>query len=218
MRALYDLTLELSEETAVYPGDPKPEIRRIQEIEKGDALTVSHLSLHCHVGTHVDAPAHFIGSGETLDQLPLESFFGTAVVFDLTGLREIHSSDISELIQSVPSRFHLLLKTDNSLFWERKGSVFPSVSLLPSATRAIVERAPRSVGFDSYSLDPVGGSSYPSHSILARAGLPVFVALNLHGVPAGQYEFMALPLRLSGVEASPVRALLLEPIPDPAKS
>ena len=110
----YDLTLTISPTTLTYPGDPPPTISRTMDMSQGDSLTASHLSLNCHVGTHVDAPAHFIAQGATLEELPMECFYGPAMVINLEGKQVIEISDL--LSYDLPPSRHILLKTDNSQF------------------------------------------------------------------------------------------------------
>lgn len=111
--ALFDLTLELSKDTLLYPGDPPPEITRVSDIGRGDLLTASQISMNCHVGTHVDAPAHFLADGKTLDARPLTAFYGPAVVVELRGeKRWVDLEDVRAL--ELPTRHHILLKTRNS--------------------------------------------------------------------------------------------------------
>ena len=112
--SLFDITLKLSSHTLLYPGDPVPLVTRTSDLRQGDSLTASHLSVSCHVGTHVDSPAHFIEHGATLDDLPLDSFYGPAVVVDLVGKAVIEVADFTSV--EIPTSHHILLKTDNSAF------------------------------------------------------------------------------------------------------
>ncbi len=205
---IYDLTLPISPDTLTYPGDPPPTIIRMTDVSQGDSLTTSHLSLNCHVGTHVDAPAHFIPHGATLEELPMDCFFGPAVVVNLEGKEVIDASDLAP--HALPPEHHILLKTDNSrlLHHGRFSNSFCVVS--PDATRDLLNKRPLSIGYDYYSLDPhQPPGTFPSHLILAQSNIPVFVCLDLSEVQPGQYMFWGFPLRLEQVEASPVRAILM---------
>jgi arylformamidase len=206
---MLDITLRLSERTLVYPGDPAPVLTRVLDIARGDPLTARHLSVGCHVGTHVDAPAHFLAGGATLDRLPLQRFHGPAVVADLTGVRVVLPEHVAPL--RLPQAHHVLLRTDNAplLALERFTEEYCHVS--EAAAELLCALQPLSVGFDYYSLDPYGSESFPAHTALARAGVPVYVCLDLAAVPPGRYTFTGLPLRLEEAEGSPVRALLLPP-------
>ena len=205
---LIDLTLRITERMPVYPGDPPPVIHRVSDLTRGDALTASHLSIGCHVGTHVDAPSHFISNAKTLDQLPLDAFFGPATVVDLRGARRIEPDMLRRV--ELPPRQHVLLKTDNSGFLQLEHFTEDYCYLSREAAEHLCELEPRSVGIDYYSLDPFESSDYPAHRTLAAAGIPAFVCLDLSGVRAGRYQFVGLPLRLADAEGAPVRAVLLE--------
>ena len=208
---LYDLTLTVSPTTLTYPGDSPPTIIRMMDLSQGDSLTTSHLSMNCHVGTHVDAPAHFIPHGATLEELPMDCFYGPAVVINLEGKEVIEASDLAS--QALPPEHHILLKTHNSrlLHHDRFSKSFCVVS--PDATRYLLSKTPRSIGFDYYSLDPHQPTgTFQSHLILAQFNIPAFVCLDLSEVQPGQYMFWGFPLRLEHVEASPVRAILMQEI------
>ncbi len=206
---LYDLTLTVSPTTLTYPGDPSPIITRMMDLSRGDSLTVSHFSLNCHVGTHVDAPAHFIAQGPTLEDLPMECFYGPAVVINLEGKEIIELSDLA--CHDLPSSHHILLKTDNSLLLQRAQFSESHCVVSPDAARHLLSKSPRSIGFDYYSLDPYRPmGTFPTHRILAESHIPAFVCLNLTEVQPGEFSFFGFPLRFSKVEASPVRAILIK--------
>ena len=117
---LFDITLPLTDRVLVYPGDSPPCILRVSDHKKGDSLTASTFSMGCHVGTHVDAPAHFVEDGLLLNDLPMESFYGPAVVLSIMGKRVIKKEDVEEnAIPAIPKRHHILLKTDNSDLLEK---------------------------------------------------------------------------------------------------
>ena len=172
-------------------------------------LTATHLSMNCHVGTHVDAPAHFLGDGETLDELRLERFYGPAVVYEFHDRDVITRKDLESL--HIPERYHILLKTRNSELLQRNTFSSSYCTLSAEAAEVLCELQPLSLGFDYYSLDSyqLDGGNFPAHKTVAGAGIPVYVCLSLNDVPPGEYVFSGFPLRLSGAEASPVRAVLI---------
>jgi arylformamidase len=203
---IYDLTLPLGTKTVVYPGDPPPVIEQVSSLGAGDRLTSSHLSVGCHVGTHVDAPAHFLGEGSTIDNLPLQCFCGPAVVIDMQGKGFIREADLRG--RSIPQNHHVLLKTDNAALLALPHFTASYTYLEPAAASYLCELNPCSVGIDYYSFDPYESEEFPSHKILAKHNVPAFVCLNLGPVPAGTYSFAGLPLLLEHTEASPVRAIV----------
>ncbi|MDA0739156.1 MAG: cyclase family protein [Nitrospirae bacterium] len=203
-----DITLPLSRDTIVYPGDSPPEIHRVTDLHAGDSLTASVVTLGCHIGTHIDAPAHFLAQGKMVHELPLESFYGSALVVSQQGKECIHQSDLEEL--SIPSQYHIFFKTDNGVLLNEKVFSEEYCVLSRSAAEFVCQFKPLSVGWDYYSLDAFSDSkSFPAHRVFAEANIPVFVCLNLQDVPEGQYGFSGFPLRLEGVEGAPVRAILI---------
>ena len=201
-----DLTLPIDDQLVLYPGDAVPKLHRLSSISDGAALTASSLEIGCHVGTHVDAPSHFLPDGASLDQLPLSHFHGPAHVFDMGDCKIINETTIRSL-RPRPGT-HILLKTRNSELLRKKSFDNNYYCLTPEATEVLLAWEPLSVGFDYYSLDPPSSDSFPSHLAVARRGLPVFVCLNLLQVEPGEYTFSAFPLKIPGLEASPVRAVL----------
>lgn len=204
---LFDITLPLSEHTVVFPGDPLPLIQRVSDLQQGDALTTSTFAMGCHVGTHVDAPAHFLSTGKLLEELPLECFYGPAQVLCQQGNPVVEQAQLERI--SIPLGHHILLKTDNGSLLSKKTFSEEYCTLSVAAAEYLCKLNPLSIGWDYYSLDPVGHpESFPAHTVLAEAGIPVFVCLHLVNVPPGQYWFAGFPLRLEGVEGAPVRAVL----------
>ena len=206
---LFDLTLPLGRETLVHPGDPPPVIARVSDARVGDSLTTSHLSLNCHVGTHIDAPAHFLAGAAMLGDLPLEAFHGPAHVCSLLARKEIGADDVNGL--DLPEERHILLRTDNSALLHQPTWSGEYTTLSQEAALYLASRNPRSIGFDYYSLDPPGSEAFPAHKILARWNIPVYLCLDLRRVSPGDYTFCGFPLPLENAEASPVRALLFAP-------
>jgi len=201
-----DITVSIGGGLAVYPGDAAPRVHRVSSIAEGAALTASSLELGCHVGTHVDAPSHFLRDGVALDQLALAHFHGPAQVVDMSERDAITAKDVQSL--SVPAGTHILLKTKNSRFLKQGTFRDDYCYLAPEAAEVLLGFAPLSIGIDYYSLDPPGGDSFPAHMAVARRGLPVFVCLDLADVEPGEYRFSAFPLKIPGLEGSPVRAVL----------
>jgi arylformamidase len=201
-----DLTLPLRRSMPLYPGDHAPRLRRLLSLEKGDALTASELTINCHVGTHVDAPAHFLAQGRTVDRLPRKHFFGEAYVVDLTHAREVTEATLRSA--DIPRNRHVILKTRNTALLKRRSFTADYCHVCVGAAARLLERAPLSIGIDYYSLDPVSEDSFPAHRLVAEAGLPVFVCLDLRKVDAGSYRFAAFGTPFAGAEAMQVRAFL----------
>lgn len=174
-----------------------------------------------HVGTHVDAPFHVDPDGDSIDALPIDAFVGSALLVDLArgstgsgrGCEPLGSGELARAQGEWGSRAgadeppppRLLLWTGCD--WS---AGFPARwrGLSPDAARWCADRGLRLVGTDAPSVDPPDAEGLPAHRTLARAGIAIVECLALAGIEAGRYEFLALPLRWSGADASPVRAVL----------
>lgn len=212
LKSIYDLTLPISPSTLTYPGDPKPIIRRVQSIDETSRLNVSEFVLNCHVGTHVDAPLHFLSNGPSLGTYPISAFVGPAQVIDIDPNIDIIRPEHLES-QMISRDQHLLLRTKNADLIEASDFSDAYTYLSPESAEYLATLEPRSIGFDYYSVDGPESSDFPAHLAFARHGLLVFVCLRLQTVSPGHYFFSGLPLRLENVEAAPVRALLMPPTP-----
>lgn len=205
-RNAIDLTLKVRRGMPLYPGDHAPRLRRLASLDAGDALTTSELTINCHVGTHADAPAHFLADGATIDRLARTHFFGEACVLDLRHLEHVTDAEMRSV--EVPRHRHIILKTRNTPLLKRRTFTADYCHVRVEAMARILDRAPLSIGIDYYSLDPVSEDRFPAHRLVAEAGLPVFVCLDLRNVEAGNYAFSAFGLPLAGAEAVQVRAFL----------
>jgi arylformamidase len=189
---VFDLTLKIDERMPVWPGDPRPVQTWLQRIGRGDAVDLSQWTLGSHTGTHVDAPSHFIADAPDLEALGLEPFVGPCRVIDLR-----------ELDPSTLNTERVLLKTS-----PRARGLDPEL-----AVRLVAARV-RLVGIDALSIEPLQAVSAgaPTHRTLLAAGVVILEGLVLDAVPPGDYFLVAAPLRLQHSEASPVRAILLQPV------
>ena len=203
---LVDVSLPIRGNMLLHPGDPAPVLRQLSSVERGDPLTLSELTIGCHVGTHIDAPAHFIADGSTVDQLDGKHFAGPAVVLDLTGRKEITRGDVETL--SLATGQHILLKTDNSFLLGSNEFADTYCYLTCEAAEFLLGFDPLSIGIDYYSLDPPSATEFAAHLAVARHGKPAYVCLDLRRITPGNYFFFGFPLNILGVEGFPVRAIL----------
>ena len=191
-----------------WPGSSGFKIIRWQSIENGDPVNSSRLVCDVHVGTHIDAPHHFLPFGITTDQLPLEVLIGPAFVAYLPHLEVITARDLKTL--KIPDETtRLLFHTDNSELWRiEKKEFYPNfAALTPGAAKWIVERGIRLVGVDYLSVQRYADGP-ETHRILLENETIIIEGLNLSGINSGFYELICLPLRIMGAEGSPARAVL----------
>jgi arylformamidase len=196
---------------ASYPGDAVPACVEGMRRDPG-ATTGWHTTrweLSAHAGTHVDAPAHYLAAGSTIDALALSRLFGPAVTFDArrataAGRAACAADLLPAQLELVRGRIALVKL---GLGGEIGAGRFPGehMGLSAELARQLAELDVRAVGTDAMSVDPYGGTQ--AHETLLRAGVPVIELLNLEQVEEGPCGFAALPLRLIGAEAAPCRAV-----------
>ncbi len=205
----YDITLTITPQSIVWPGDPPVNIKRTSSIAAGDNSNVSEISMSCHTGTHVDAPDHFLDNGVTVEDLSLDLLVGRAYVLHLPDVNMITASVLMDA--DIPPRTRrLLFKTRNSEYWAKGNGEFRQdfVGLSVDAAELLVDRNVRLVGIDYLSIAPYK-LGVPVHTILLQAGVVVIEGLDLSKVSQGRYTLHCLPLKLGGAEGAPTRAILV---------
>jgi len=205
----YDITLTITPQSIVWPGDPPVIMERTSSIASGDSSNVSQIKMSCHTGTHVDAPDHFLNNGKTVEALSLDLLVGRAYVLHLP---EVNLITASVLMQAdIPPRTRrLLFKTRNSEYWVKGISEFQTdfVGLSVDAAELLVDRNVKLVGIDYLSIAPYKMGK-PVHTILLNAGVVVIEGLDLSQVSQGRYTLHCLPLKLGGADGAPTRAILV---------
>ena len=198
-----DITQTLAPGMAVWPGDPPFAVTRVMSMEAGDICNVGAVAMSLHTGTHAEAPRHFESQGATLADCDLNVFMGPVCVLDCTGVRRIDRDHLQS--SAVGRHERVLLKTGTGVEngWHRDFA-----ALTEEAAQELVRRGVKLVGIDTPSVDEADSLTHPAHHILAAAGVVVLENLRLSHVEPGPYELVALPLKLTHVEASPVRAVL----------
>lgn len=203
---VYDISRPLSSGTATWPGDTPYSIDWPMRIAHGASVNVSRWTLSPHVGTHADAPRHYREGGASPADLPLDLFVGPALVVDARGVDRLDEETLARL---VPERVERLLvrtqeRVDPSVFVER----FPP--LTEGGAQWLAKRGLRLFGTDAPSVDPVDSKTLAAHEALGAAGVAILENLDLAEVPPGVYRLVALPLRVTEADASPVRAILMK--------
>lgn len=206
----YDISLTISTDLPVWPGDPRVILERIGKIEDGDSSNVTRIEMSAHTGTHVDAPYHFLGGdAPTVDELSLKVLTGRAYVLHIPD--EVHriTRPVLETAEIPPRTRRLLIKTRNSELWKRKEKKFLKeyVALDGEAAQYLVDRRVKLVGVDYLSVAPYD-ATHATHHILLQAGVVVVEGLNLSEVSQGRYTLYCLPLKLAGADGAPARAIL----------
>jgi arylformamidase len=208
MTRLIDISLPLQPDLPTWPGDPLLQRERFVRMEDGNLANVSQLACCVHIGTHVDAPYHFVADGNTVEHLALDTLVGEAVVAHLPDVESVTAADLERL--ALPSGVQrLLLRTHNSALWAAGMAPFREeyVALTEDAAQWVVDRGIRLIGVDYLSVQRYHDGPR-THQILLEAEVIILEGLNLGHVAPGAYELLCLPLKLVGSEGAPARAAL----------
>jgi arylformamidase len=186
----------------VWPGDPAPVLAE----QRNGSVLVTSLSIGLHTGTHLDAPRHFLPDGQSIAAYPLERFIGKARVCTIHGITSISREELQAIDLAGVER--VLFRTSNSSLWHKDSFQEGFIGLEADAARYLVTCGVELVGIDYLSIQAYGEDN-DVHTILLENDLLILEGLNLGAVADGDYLLCCLPLSLPGVEASPVRAVLL---------
>ncbi|MCS6836936.1 MAG: cyclase family protein [Anaerolineae bacterium] len=203
---LYDISRTIHPRTAVWPGDARYQAHVSLSTEVGNSVNLTTLTLSPHIGSHADAPYHVLDLGGSADTLPLEPYIGRARVVTLARRSGgIVPADCAST--NLVGAERLLLHTWVS---DLPDEEWPDD--FPYATTELIDWLQgfgmRLLGVDMPSVDDFASKTLPCHRALMRAGMAWLETLCLRDVPDGDYELIALPLKLAGACASPVRAVL----------
>lgn len=209
MVKIIDISVPLQSNMPIWPGSIGIHITRIKSFEDGDMVNVSKLECDVHIGTHIDAPSHFVENGATIEKLPLDILIGPVVVVNLPYVNIITASDLDNLGLPQGTK-RLLFRTSNSELWRNEISEFQKdyVALSSDAARWIVDQEIHLIGVDYLSVQCYNDNPI-THQILLKAGVIIVEGLNLIDVKQGTYQLICLPINLVGVEGAPARAVLL---------
>jgi arylformamidase len=200
---LIDISRPLADTTACWPGDVPFSFRLGWTIAGGGSVNVGSIATSVHTATHCDAPFHFDDGGATVDRLPLDTFVGPAWVVDVRGAARwqvrLEGLDFSNTPR-------VLFRTGG---WPDTTRFPESIPVMePGLPDWLADRGVRLIGVDLPSVDPLDSKSLDNHHALGRRGIVIVEGLWLTDVPEGQYELLALPLKIVGADGSPVRAAL----------
>jgi arylformamidase len=205
MPRLWDISPPVSTSSPVFPGDTPYAQRWVTEIAPGCQVNVSALTLSPHVGAHADAPLHYDPHGAPIGELPLDAFIGPCRVIHAIGRKPLVTwDDLAHAARDLPPR--VLVRTYERMpadRWDGELAAFD-----PQAIERLADAGVLLVGIDTASIDPADSKDLPSHQVIRRRGLRVLENLVLDAIDEGDYELIALPLKLVTADASPVRAVL----------
>jgi arylformamidase len=201
---IYDISPPISSRLAVWPGDTPPAREVLCDMKRGDNLTLSTLHATVHLGAHADAPSHYARDGQAIHERDLHYFLGPCQVLRVPVTRG--GSVTPELLTVPITAQRVLFATGTFPNPEQFNEDFAALSV--ELIDALPARSVILVGTDTPSVDLFSSKELPVHRAIARHDMAILEGLSLGAVPEGQYELIALPLRLVDFDASPVRAVL----------
>lgn len=203
---LIDISPVISARTAVFPGDTAFDRRTLMHVDEGHHISLSAISTTVHLGAHADAPIHYGKGGRTLCQQPIELYVGPArlVRVDRARGRAVKVEDVAGRVPFGTER--VLIATGSFPDPEQWNDDYASID--PALVVWLATRGVRLIAVDTPSVDPATSKDLPAHAACFAHDVSIIEGVQLGDVPEGEYELIALPLRLEGADASPVRAVL----------
>jgi arylformamidase len=209
----WDISEPLEPASATFPGDTPFTQEWVARQERGASCNVSTIRVSTHVGTHTDAPLHYDVAGSDMASVPLHAYMGRCRVLDVRGEGAPSLVPASAL---PPAKLRgverVLLRTSDAHDHRVWNHGFTALG--PAAAKALADAGVVLVGIDTPSMDHADSKDLSGHQALYAGGVAILENLDLRGVPEGDYELIALPLRIVGGDSSPVRAILRELPPD----
>jgi len=206
---IIDLSHPVTPTMPVYPGTEQPLIETKSFLED-DGFVEKRMSFSSHMGTHVDAPAHLLEGGKTLDMLPLEQFFGRALTVDVSSLGQptLKIQDLEPYLEGIRQAEFVLLQTGRSRHWGRSSYYAGYPVLSSEAAEWLSGLGLKGFGMDTMSVDAMDSESLPVHrAFLQRETILIENLTNLGAVPCSPFLFSCFPLSLEDADGSPVRAV-----------
>jgi arylformamidase len=201
---ILDISPAIGPGGAVWPGDSPLAWQWVSRRDRGDVVNLGRLALSPHTGAHVDAPLHLEDGGPDAAALPLEVFWGPARVVDWAAGAPLDAAALARLPWGGVRRVLFRTRAAGEPLAYRAG--YPAFT--PQGAALLAARGVRLVGVDTPSVDPFESPDLPAHRALLGAGVAILECLELAAAEPGDYELVALPLRLVGADATPVRAAL----------
>lgn len=207
MPRLWDISPPVQPGSPVFPGDTPYQQHWTATIVPGCPVNVSTLTLSPHVGAHADAPLHYDPQGSAIGAVDLDPYLGRCRVIHALAARPlVQWEHLSHAVRDLPPR--VLVRTYARAPVDRWDPALAGFA--PQAIARLADAGVQLVGIDTASIDPADSKTLESHQVVRQRGLRVLENLVLDDVPEGDYELIALPLKLMTADASPVRAVLRE--------
>lgn len=203
-RTLWDISPAIAPGIPVWPGDAPYQVETTWQIGDGCPVKVSKITLSTHTGAHCDAPSHYDPDGAAIDAVELATYLGPCRVIHCIGAAQVLPEHVEPFLREVPAR--VLLRTYATAPRMRWDGSFASVA--PATIALLAQHGVKLIGIDTPSLDPQDSKSLDAHLCVRAHGMAILESVVLDGIAAADYELICLPLKLAGLDASPVRAIL----------
>jgi len=204
---IYDISPVIGPKTAVFPGDQKFNRSISLSFNKGNNLTLSSINSTLHIGAHTDAPIHYHPDGDSIDKRSLDIYIGDTQVIELNLCKKERITP--EHIKSTKLlATRVIFKTNSFPNPNQWNDDFNSLS--PELIKYLHQKNVILVGIDTPSVDPANDQELLAHNEIYQSNMAILEGITLDNVPAGVYKLIALPLKIEGADASPVRAILIK--------
>ncbi len=201
---LYDISPPITARLKVWPGDTPPSREVLCDLARGDSITLSTLRASVHLGAHADAPSHYGLGAPAISERSLDYYLGPCQLLRLSVPRG--AAITPQMLNAPITAPRVLLATGTFPDPEHFNEDFAALS--PELVQVLHDQGVRLIGIDTPSVDPFPSKDLPAHRAFLRLDMAILEGLLLNDVPEGMYELIALPLKLVGFDASPVRAVL----------
>ncbi|MEJ6006725.1 arylformamidase [Paucibacter sp. AS339] len=206
MKRIWDISPLVSADAPIFPGDEPYRLNWTARLSPDCPVNLSAITLSPHVGAHADAPLHYADGAASCAELELDPYLGPCRVIHAIGCGPlIQIEHLRHAAANLPARVLVRCCEQADRSWNPDFSAFA-----PETVAWLAGRGVKLIGLDTPSVDPASSKSLSSHQQLLQLDLRVLENLVLDEVPEGNYELIALPLKLAGACASPVRAVLRE--------
>ncbi len=201
---IYDLTIEISPKTIVFPGDPIFSSETLMDVGKGNPYTLRHFHFGNHTGTHIDFPAHVIKGGKCSSDFPLEYLMGKGRIVEISDNGHVTIEHIEEA--GIKRDEIVFFKTNNTRQGlHSKAYTKEFVAIEADAARVLAEIGVKIVGIDYLSVDRYEDESLSTHKALLSNDILVIENASLADIPAGEYFISIAPLKVNAADGLPVR-------------
>lgn len=203
---IIDISVTLTPDLVVWPGEKHFERVPTKDIDK-DGVVVSNIGFGSHTGTHIDAPKHFVKGGISIDQIDLNRLIGPCQVIEYIGEGDL---TLKECVDQQITQERVLFKLGNSPLLKQKEFIEEYRALTSEVAEFLVEGDIKLVGVDYLSVERKGSPGHPTHIKFLKNEVVIIEGLDLENVEPGEYQLIALPLKIESGDGCPARVVLIK--------